>query len=179
MAYPTFPAQIPPKPSLPHGIRHVHRFFLGFLGQRPGQDDRLSEDEWSEGMLWLCRRQELRLAGDQLLQWTKEMERKPRKIARLGSCMYFLSARKIIRVSFQEGVALRSPVLSLRTNLEPPVSCQRPLVFRYHQFIQIPKIWARFVSCLGSPHVSHSKNTEASASHSNSFNIQRDRGLLS
>ncbi|CAL1158866.1 unnamed protein product [Cladocopium goreaui] len=41
------------------------------------QDDRLSEDEWSEGMLWLCRRQELRLAGDQLLQWTKEMERKP------------------------------------------------------------------------------------------------------
>ena len=65
--------------------------FIGFgiLGQRPGQDDRLSEDEWSEGMLWLCRRQELRLAGDQLLQWTKEMERKPRKIARLGSCIIF------------------------------------------------------------------------------------------
>eukprot|EP00435_Cladocopium_sp_Y103_P047266 s2015_g13.t2 len=50
------------------------------------EDGRLSEDEWSEGMLWLCRHQELRLARDQLLQWSKEIEMKPRKISRQIAC---------------------------------------------------------------------------------------------
>ena len=105
-AYPTFPAQIPSQARI---CRTESNMFIGFgmfwdvlgcfgmfwdvlgLLGRPGEDERLSEDEWSEGMLWLCRRQELRLAGEQLLQWTKEMERKPRKIAwqTVGSCIIF------------------------------------------------------------------------------------------